>query len=71
MKWLLLVRPEAEHDLASARDWYEQKGEGLGGEFLDSVAAEMRELAENPERPRLYYREFRRVLVRRFPYNIF
>jgi hypothetical protein len=30
MKRLLLVRPEAEGDLASARDWYEQKSTGLG-----------------------------------------
>ncbi|MDO8544681.1 MAG: type II toxin-antitoxin system RelE/ParE family toxin [Opitutaceae bacterium] len=71
MKWQLLVRAEAEEDLASARDWYEQKGAGLGDEFLDSVAAALRELERNPERARLYYRNFRRVILRRFPYKLF
>ena len=71
MKWLLLVRPEAERDLAAARDWYEQKSAGLGDEFLDSVAGALRELERNAERSRLYYRNFRRVLLRRFPYKIF
>lgn len=71
MKWLLLVRPEAEQDLALARDWYEQKRARLGHEFLDAVAAALRELEQNPQVPRLYYRNFRRVLLRRFPYKIF
>lgn len=71
MKWVLLVRPEAEQDLASARDWYDGKSGGLGGEFLDAIAAAMRELERNPEMPRLYFRNFRRLLLRRFPYKIF
>ena len=28
-------------------------------------------MEQNPERPRLYYRNFRRVLLRRFPYKLF
>jgi plasmid stabilization system protein ParE len=71
MTWLLLVRPEAEQDLAAAQDWYEQKRAGLGDEFLDEVAGAMRELADDPERTRLYYRQFRRVRLRRFPYKVF
>ena len=71
MKWRLLVRPEAEEYLALARDWYEEKRAGLGDEFLDAIAAALRELEQNPEVPRLYYRNFRRVLLRRFPYKIF
>ena len=71
MKWLVLVRPEAEQDLAAARDWYDRKRAGLGDEFLDAVMSAMRELAGDPERARLYYRDFRRVLLRRFPYKIF
>ena len=71
MKWLLLVRPEAEQDLASAREWYDQRSERLGDEFLDAVAAALEELEHNPELSRLYYRNFRRVLLRRFPYKIF
>jgi toxin ParE1/3/4 len=71
MKRLVLVRPEAEQDLASARDWYEQKSASLSDEFLDSVAIALRELEHNPELSRAYYRKFRRMLLRRFPYKIF
>ena len=71
MKWLLLIRPEAEQDLALAHDWYEKKSAGLGEDFLDAISAALREVVHSPERPRLYYRSFRRVLLRRFPYKIF
>ena len=71
MSWLQLVRPEAERDLAAARDWYDRQRAGLGDEFLDEVAAAMRVLEREPERSRLYHCNFRRVLLRRFPYKIF
>jgi len=67
----LIVRTGAEADLASARDWYEQRRVGLGHEFLDEVARTLLELATAPQRQPLYYRNFRRVLLRRFPYKVF
>lgn len=71
LSWIVLVRARAERDLEAARDWYEQKRAGLGAEFLDEFAAAMRAMEANPERQHLYYRDFRRVLFRRFPYKIF
>jgi toxin ParE1/3/4 len=68
---LVLLRPAAEADLATARDWYEQRQTGLGLLFLDEVARAMRELAHDPEQARPYYRNFRRIILRRFPYKIF
>lgn len=55
MKWRLLVRPEAEHDLAAARDWYDGVHPGLGDAFLDEIAANIHALTSHPEIPRLYY----------------
>jgi hypothetical protein len=43
----------------------------LGGEFLLCVADTLTRLEESPERFPLYYRGFRRVLTRRFPYKLF
>ncbi len=71
MSWLLLVRPRAEQDLARARDWYDRQVPGLGEDFLDEVAKVMDLLATDPERPSVYYRGFRRVILRRFPYKVF
>ena len=51
MKRVLFLRPEAEQDLADARDWYDQKRAGLGDEFLDTIAHAMNELARDPELP--------------------
>jgi hypothetical protein len=64
---ILLLRPEAENDLATARDWYDRKRSGLGDEFLDEVARAMIILESHPPQPRLYYRNFRRILLRRSP----
>ena len=71
MKGVLFLRPEAEQDLATARDWYDQQRAGLGDEFLDAIALALRVLARDPGLPRFYYGQFRRVLLRRFPYRIF
>lgn len=71
MSQLVLLRPEAEADLNTAWDWYEQRRTELGLEFLDEVAAAIRMLSQDPERERLYFRNFRRILLRRFPYKLF
>lgn len=71
MPWVVIVRPQAEADLAEARIWYEQQRSGLGNEFLSDIARSMQALAEHPERHPLYYRGFRRILLRRFPYKVF
>jgi toxin ParE1/3/4 len=61
----------ARADLREARDWYNQRREGLGNEFLLAVADAMLALEEAPERYPIYYRDFRRVLTDRFPYKVF
>ena len=71
MKWLLLIRLRAEADLAKARDRYDKVRPELGDDFLSEVGAALRKIEEDPERPLVYYRGFRRVITRRFPYKIF
>lgn len=71
MSWVVIVRPEAERDLTDARDWYRRKEVRLGDDFLDAVAVAMRRLEEDPKRERPYYRNFRRIILRRFPYKVF
>jgi toxin ParE1/3/4 len=69
--WQVLVRPAAEADLDQTRKRYDEQRPGLGNEFLVSIAEGFARLEQNPERYRVLYKDFRRVLVERFPYRIF
>lgn len=44
----LIVRPEAEADLAASKLWYEEQHEGLGARFLGEVDATFRRIESNP-----------------------
>ena len=72
MKKPLIVRAEAEADLAEAYQWYEQQVRGLGGEFLLCVDAVMASIERNPQLyPVVHKGIIRRALTRRFPYGVF
>ncbi len=69
----LIVRADAEVDIAHAALWYNEREAGLGVELMLEVRAAIGRALENPllypllrQRP-----EVRRVLTRRFPYRIF
>lgn len=67
----LIVAPEAEQDLAEAYAWYEDQRTGLGEDFLDRVDASIEGILRAPEMYALIYKNYRRALVRRFPYAVF
>ncbi len=71
MKWPVIIRPRAESDLQEAKAWYERQRAGLGEEFVVELDRALERLAEHPERHPFYYRGFRRLLLRRFPYKLF
>ncbi len=67
----LLIRPEAEADLAEAFAWYEARRDGLGHEFLLAVEARLAAIQRHPESFPVVHQQIRRALIRRFPYGIF
>jgi plasmid stabilization system protein ParE len=67
----VIIRPNAVADLQEAWAWYESQRPGLGDELLIEVRSAIRVLEKDPERRPLYYRGFRRLITRRFPYKIF
>ena len=71
MKWRVVIRPRAEADLREARDWYENQRAGLGKEFLTQTGITLQLLVRDPDFRPEYYRGFRRILMRRFPYKLF
>ena len=62
---------EAKDDLADAYEWYEGRRPGLGEEFLGCFEASMHGLARNPRMYPKIYKDYRRTVIRRFPYSIF
>ena len=67
----LELRPEAESDIRSARDWYDRQRNGLGDEFLDSVDALFAAIAQHPRQYAATARGVRRAKRRRFPYVVY
>jgi len=67
----ILIQPEAESDLTEAYNWYEERIQGLGSDFLLNVEAAISSIQRNPETYPLIYKNVRRCLVRRFPFGIF
>jgi plasmid stabilization system protein ParE len=70
MRRRLIIRPEAEAELAEAFDWYERRVPGLGKAFLTAVDAALDSLLHNPLQHPLVYKIVRRALTRRFPYQV-
>ena len=67
----MIIRPEAEADLATARSWYERQRAGLGAEFLLCMEEVVERIDRTPEMYRMVYHDVRRALTRRFPYAVY
>jgi toxin ParE1/3/4 len=67
---LLIFAPEAVSDARQAYLYYEGQRPGLGEDFLRSVDARIQLLHRSPEMFAVEYLDYRRVLLRRFPYAV-
>ena len=67
----VIVRPEAETDIADGYEWYEAQRAGLGGLFMDEIAHCLFQIEREPFRYPVVQNEVRRAIVRRFPYAIY
>lgn len=66
----ILVRPAAAADIEDAHRWYRDRGGDLGDRFLEAVREAGSWIRENPEAYPVFYREARRVRLRKFPYSL-
>jgi len=67
----LILSPETEADVAEAYAWYESRRAGLGEEFLGCVDACIETIRRTPQIHATVHENYRRALVRRFPYAVF
>ena len=67
----VILRPEAQDDVAAARNWYEQQGAGLGDEFIEALDDVLANIAAAPEAHQVIGRDVRRAKLSRFPYAVY
>jgi plasmid stabilization system protein ParE len=67
----VIILPEAESDLAEAKEWYEGKAKGFGDEFRQSIEDAFGRISRMPELHAIIFKGVRRSFLRRFPYAIF
>lgn len=58
-------------EFEEAVDFYEDAREGLGYEFRDAVLEAIESLSKSPKRCQKFYRDVRRLVLKRFPYLIY
>ncbi|MBN1319544.1 MAG: type II toxin-antitoxin system RelE/ParE family toxin [Thermoleophilia bacterium] len=61
---------DAEDDVAATFEWYESRRVGLGVEFVCALDATLAALLEFPESCPVVYRDTRRHLMGRFPFEV-
>lgn len=67
----IFVHREAQIDVQEAFQFYQDKSEGLGFEFMRSLDASLQFIKRNPQSYQTIYKDVRRVLLRKFPYALF
>jgi toxin ParE1/3/4 len=70
MRPRLIIRPEAEAELAEAFDWYERRVPGVGADFLAAIDVALDSVLSHPFQHPVVCRAARRALIRRFPYQV-
>ena len=68
MKLPVVVWPEAEADLLTARDWYDQQRQGLGDSFAAAAEELIARIKASPELYPAASHGVRFGKLRRFPY---
>lgn len=68
---ILRYTDRSKDDIELAFAWYEKQRRGLGFEFLGCVEMSLKNILTFPEMYNLSYSNFRRCVIRRFPFSIF
>ena len=68
---IIRFTPQADAELAEARQWYARQRENLDVEFMQRIDESLSRIARNPNSYPIVYRTLRRAIVRRFPFAVF
>lgn len=64
-------QPDADAELAEARQWYAHQRRDLDTEFMDCVDEVLSRIVLYPDLFPVVFRGLRRAVVRRFPFAVF
>ncbi len=67
----LIIKAVAKAEAAESYRWYEDRRQGLGGQFLMAVEAVLAVIQRTPERFPAVLGPARKARLRRFPYAIY
>ena len=66
------IFPAVLQDVAEAAAWYDEQGHvGLGDRFITAFQRGLAQIQENGAANRKSYLEFRKLLIRPFPYSLY
>lgn len=68
---IIRFTPEADIELAEARQWYANQRTDLDFEFMTMIDDALSRIVNNPDSYPIVYRTLRRAVVRRFPFAVF
>ena len=71
MSWELVFHPDVEGEVREAYQWYEERKEGLGDEFLESLESVYAGLRATPEMHQVLEHGIRHSRLKRFPYAVY
>ena len=71
MKYRILIKKEADLDLDEAIKWYEDRKKGLGVELYVRFEDVLNYIAEFPLAGTNIIAQYRKVLLRKFPYALY
>ena len=66
----IVVHESADEELSAAAVFYESRETNLGKEFLEELSQVFYRIAEHPFSYSIHFDEYRRCLMRRFPYVV-
>jgi len=71
-KFQLVISELAEQELNASTDFYNERREGLGNEFLTEIGKTISRITVAPEQfPKIKNKQVRKAHVARFPFGIF
>lgn len=66
----LLFHPDVSVEVKAAYDWYQQQAEGLGDDFVVELELVYQKVMDNPQRPKVFQKGFRRYSLFAFPFSV-